>query len=180
MPIQGTHLGTPTNISATDDGELVVRAIIEEEIEHASGTGKAYIWHSANTDIDAGDTILFVKNTGSEFMVLDRMFIHPANVSCRYSINYGSATTTPAGTLITGNGMNSSISTPADSLAYHDETAVADGTEIAAYTCGTTESCEVPMHGFILGKNQYIQINQETESTSGQISLFGHFSSEIG
>ena len=82
MTIKGTYKGTPKSIAATEDNELIVRAITEEEIEHASGKGKAYVWHSANTDIDVGDTILFIKNLGDEFLIFDRVFLHPANVVC--------------------------------------------------------------------------------------------------
>ena len=31
------------------------------------------------------------------------------------------------------------------------------------------------IYGIILGQNHYIQINQETESTSGSLTLIAHF-----
>jgi hypothetical protein len=46
--------------------------------------------------------------------------------------------------------------------------------------CGTTTGDTfVPLTGIILGKNQYLQINQETESTSGRVNVFGRFETEL-
>jgi hypothetical protein len=41
------------------------------------------------------------------------------------------------------------------------------------------DSREFPLDGIILGKNQYLQINQDTESTSGGVAIFGHFEDEL-
>jgi hypothetical protein len=77
--------------------------------------------------------------------------------------------------------MNQQFSGTTESyLAYDDETAVADATlmfQIA--TPLALDSREIPMDGIILGKNHYIQINQETESTSGQVAVFAHFEEEL-
>lgn len=181
MAIKGTRKdGIEVNLLSTHDQELEVRAIVESELEHASGTGDAWVAHSANADIDAGDTILLIKNTGDNYLVFDRLIGNPANVTCRYSVNIGSATTTLAGNVITPanlNGGNQSDSP--DCSVYGDETAVADGTEMFAFWVNTTDSLLLPLDGIVLAKGQYIQINQETESTSGQIDVFFHFTSEI-
>jgi len=183
MALKGTtSAGQDILLQSTPNGDLKVAAITEDEIEHASGHGVAYSWLSANTDIDAGDTILFIKNLSDDFLILSRAIFNPSNVVCRYEIGLGGATTTPAGTEITPTNMNqvfgSSVAA-GDAIAYHDETAVADATPAAAFMVNTTESLQVPLHGFILGKNQYLQINQETESTSGQVTVFGHFAEEV-
>ena len=57
----GIHNGAEVQINATNDGELEVRAIIESELEHASAKGSAYCWTSADTDIDAGDTVCLLR-----------------------------------------------------------------------------------------------------------------------
>lgn len=180
--IQGIHTGQSTNIGATADGELNVRAIVEEEIEHASGKGDAYVWTSANTDIDAGDTRLIIRNTSNKLLILDRLFAHPANVVCQYHLGLGTGTTALAGgTIITAVNMNEDFSTRTEDYdAMDDDTAIADATLMFPFWVSTTQSIEIPLHGIVLGKNGFIQINQETESTSGQISILGHFDVEVG
>jgi hypothetical protein len=173
--------GTETQIKATEDGELEVRAITESELEHSSVKGQAYVWLSADTDIDAGDTRLFIKNTSDKFLVLSRAIFNSSNVACKWTIGVGALTTTPTGTAITAQNMNERFSNATESyVSYDDETAVADAD--AMFTVATPLALDtrvVPLDGMILGKNHYIQINQETESTSGQVSVFGHFESEL-
>lgn len=171
--------GTETQIKATQDGELEVRAIVETVLEHASSRGEAYAWRSTNSDIDAGDTRLFIKNTSDKFLVLSYAEFEPANVVCSYDIGIGSETTTPTGTTVTASNLNGTITVAKSYDAFDDETAVADATPIKSVTVNTTESYRTELDGFILGKNQYLQINQETESTSGRVTVFGHFEEEL-
>jgi hypothetical protein len=157
--------------------ELVTRAITEEEIEHVSATkGVAFSWDSTELDIDAGDTMLFVKNTSDGTLVLDRLTVNGSNVLCTWDIGIGAATTTPSGTTVNAVNLNEEFSTKlASATALSDETAVADATVVDRVKTGIGETLQHNMHGIILGKNHYIQINQETESTSGSVVLFGHF-----
>lgn len=172
--------GSATQIKASEDGELLTRSIQESELEHASAGGRAFCWTSADTDIDAGDTRLFIKNTSDKFLVFSRAIFTPSNVVCKWSIGIGAETTTPAGTAVTAVNMNQQFTNATESyLAYDDETAVADATLMFQVMTNTTESLSLPMDGIILGKNHYIQINQETESTSGQVAVFAHFEEEI-
>lgn len=176
-----TTSGAERYLKSTETQQLIVRAITETEIENASGSGDAYCWASADSDIDAGDTRLFIKNTGDRFLILSRAIFSPANVACKYNIGIGSETTTPTGTTVTAVNMNENFSSKVpDYVAYDDETAVADATKMFAVMTNTTNSIDIPLDGIILGKNQYIQINQETESTSGQVAVFGFFANEVG
>ena len=182
MAIRGTNKGgNETNILATLDGELEVRAIMESELEHGSSDGRSYCWLSADTDIDAGDTRLFIKNTSDKFLVLSRAIFTSANVACKWSIGIGSATTTPTGTVVTAINMNRQYSNSTeDYLAYDDETAVATVTPMfRVATPLALDTRDIPMDGIILGKNHYLQINQDTESTSGGVAVFGHFEAEL-
>lgn len=171
--------GNETQILATQDGELEVRAIVETELEHASANGRAYAWRSTNSDIDAGDTRLFIKNTSDKFLIFSYAVFNPANVVCDYDIGIGGATTTPTGTTVTATNLNGLVNISESYLAYDDETAVADADPIVTVTVPTTGSHRLELDGFILGKNQYLQINQETESTSGRVTVFGHFEEEL-
>jgi hypothetical protein len=158
--------------------ELVVRAITEEEIEHASATlGSAYSWDSTEKNVAAGATMLFVKNTGDVPLVLDRATINGSDVICFWTVLIGSATTTPAGgAVVTGVNLNQTFSAQAaDAVARADETAVADGSIIDRVKTPIDNTIEVNLHGVILGRGHYVQINQITESDSGSVILFGHF-----
>lgn len=177
--VKGKSNGASIDIVATGDGELEVRAITETELEHASAKGRAYAWRSNNGDIDAGDTLLFVKNTSDKFLILSYAIFTPANVVCTYDIGTGSDSTTATGNAIVATNLNGTVVAVDSYVAFDDETAVADTTPIVSYTVSTTESLRAELDGFILGKNQYIQINQETESTSGRVTLFGHFEEEL-
>jgi hypothetical protein len=170
---------TEVQIRATQDGELEVRAIVESQLEHASARGDAYAWRSNDGDINAGDTLLYIRNTSDKFLIFSYAIFTPSNVVCDYDIGIGSATTAPSGNQITARNINGTINVNESYDAYDNETAVADANAIVTVTVSTTQSWREELDGFILGKNQYLQINQETESTSGRVTVFGHFEEEL-
>ena len=180
MTLKAVNQNKEILLQASIDGELQVHANSESELEHGAKSGRAFAWRSNDADIDIGDTLLFIKNTGDKFLILARAEFGPANVVCKYDIGVGAATTTPTGNVITAVNMNESFSTQTESyLAYDDETAVADATPMFTVAVSTVEGRTIPLDGIILGKNHYIQINQETESTSGQVTVFGHFVTQL-
>ena len=171
----GRGRGNKAEVNA--EQELVVRAIAEPEIEHASGVlGSAYVWNAPIRDVVAGETFLFVKNLSVIPLILDRLVIGGSNVICQWDIGIGSLTTTPAGDAVVGVNMNQTFSgAVADALGFTDETAVADATVMFNVWTPITNTVDFNLSGIILGRNHYIQINQETESSTGQLSLIGHF-----
>lgn len=174
-----TKNGSKRQVLATLDGELEVRAITETELEHASARGDAYAWSTSNGFSTAGDTKLIVKNTSDKYLVFSYLVINPSNVLCRYELGIGNDTTALSGTAITATNLNGLITVAESYEAYETETAVADATKIRAATCGTARPERVELDGYILGKNQYLQINCETTVTSGSLELFGHFEEEL-
>ena len=168
---------TGKGMEVNDEGQAVVRSITEPEIEHASGIlGTAFSWDSGERDIDAGDTMLFIKNTSDIPLILDRMTINGSNVICTWEVYIGATTTTPSGTTVTPTNLNEVFATQAaEADSFYDETAVANGAIVERVKTAISESKQWDMHGIILGKNHYIQINQLTESTSGSILILGHF-----
>ena len=171
--------GNETQILATQDGELEVRAIVETELEHASANGRGYAWSTGNGASTAGDTKLLVKNTSDKFLIFSYLVLNPSNVLARYEIGIGSDTTTPSGTTITGTNINGTVNINESFEAYETETALPDATKIRAATCGTAQPERIELDGYILGKNQYLQINIETTVTSGSLEIFGHFEEEL-
>jgi hypothetical protein len=166
-------------IKSTLDGELQVRAIVESELEHASARGDAYAWSTGNGAATAGDTKLLVKNTSDKFLVFSRIILNPGNVLARYELGIGEETTTPSGTTIAARNINGTVKLSESSEAYETETAIADANKILALTCGTASMEIFDLDGFILGKNQYLQINVETSLTSGSVEVEAHFETEL-
>lgn len=168
---------TGKGMEVNAEGQGVVRAINESELEHASGKlGSAYSWDSTELDIDAGDTMLFVKNTGDVPLILDTLDLNGSNVVCTWTVTLGKETTTPAGTLVAGRNLNTgNLDDVADAVAYSDETALATGNIRRRYKTAIDTHKNIKIDGIILEKNGYIQINQITESTSGSAILTGHF-----
>jgi hypothetical protein len=158
------------------ENELVARSITESELEHASGVlGTAYSFDSTELDIDAGDTMLFIKNIGDTPMILDRLILNGSNVICTWDIGIGTATTTPAGTTVTPVNLHPLFNGNAcDCVAISDETAVADASVVMRAKTPVSNTVVLSLDGIILSKNSYIQINQETESTSGSAILIAH------
>ncbi len=178
MPLIEDGKGRAFKAEVNAEQELVVRAIVEEEIIHTSGTnGQAFSWDSTEKDIDTGDTMLFVKNTGDVPLILDRATINGSNAICTWTILIGSATTTPAGgSVVTGVNLNRVFSArAADAVARSDETAVADGDIVDRVKTPVSNSIQHDLHGIILEKGTYVQFNQITESTSGSVVLLGHY-----
>lgn len=159
--------------------QLVVRAIVESELEHAAIGGKAYSWDSGRINIDVNDTMLFLKNTGSTPLVLDRAIIGGHDAIATWDIGLGKATTDPAGgTLLTATNLNPAFSNDApDTIARSDETAVVDATVILREYTAISESKTVSLNGIILTQNTYIQVNQEVESAGATpfVIIIGYF-----
>jgi len=178
--LKALHKNVDISLEADSLGFLETRAVVEDELEHASARGRSFIWQSANTNIDAGDTRLFVKNTGSQFLVLSRIIFNPANVACQYDVGIGALTTAPTGTVITATNMNEFFTTQSpDADSFDDETAVATGSAMFSAWCSTTASNIFDLQGVILGKGHYIQVNQVTTATSGSVSIWGHYEDEL-
>jgi hypothetical protein len=174
MLIEDPSSGYKTGV--TNKNQLKAASVEFTELSWATELGLAYSWWSGERDIDATDTMLFVKNTGDPDLILDRIYVNGSNVICQWNINIGNATTTPSGTAVTGVNRNRKYSGRlADVLAYYDETAVADGDTLSVVKTPVSNTVVVDLHGVRLPKNSYIQVNQITESTSGSIVLVGHF-----
>lgn len=175
--------GSSGNVAEVNkEGKLQVEAVVEPEIEHASEEhGLAFSFDSGERDIDAGDTMLFVKNTGSANMILSSLTLNGSNVICQWEVRIGNATTTPVATggTVAGTNLNRNFAAKAaPAQAIWDESAVANGDIVDRHFTPITDTHHVDLRGLVLGQNHYIQINQVTESTSGSAILFGHFDPE--
>ena len=142
--------------------------------------GTAWTVDSATIDIDATDTMLFVKNTGAKIVYLDWAIINGSNAICEWTLGLGSATTTPAGGTVLAfiNANHKFSSDTPDAVSRSDETAVATATTSLRFWTTIAGTAALPLvhnlEGFILGQNHYAQFTQVTESTSGSVTLGLH------
>lgn len=174
MFIRDAHSNQSAEVNSA--GELLTKARTQAGIIRASELGNAYSWDSTELDIDAGDTMLFVQNTSDIPLILDSLIINGSNVICTWDINTGTDTTTAAGTTVAAANLNTAFTTVlANATAFSDETAVADGTTVARVKTIISGHHVHDLTGLVLAKNHYIQINQETESTSGSVILIAHY-----
>lgn len=183
MSLKGTHNGTGKLIQATDDGELIVRAIVEQEIEHASSKGNAFSFHVTSAAISTTDTVLFVRNDDSEVLVLDRCTLNNDLVeTMTWQICLGSASTTPSGGALTPVNLYPTFANKTfEHISLTDETAVAQGSIIEEYTLQVAPTEKqgvpliVPLHGVILGKGQYVQFDIVGTTPVVGMTLWAHW-----
>jgi len=175
MLITGTSGNGPMDVNK--DAEALTASTAKSKFDKAVEKGKAFSWDSTELDIDAGDTMLFVKNTSAtESLVIERVIINGSNVICTWDIGIGTETTTASGTAVSGVNLNTAYSSTADSAtALSDETAVADASVVARIKTPVTNTVILENVGIKLSSNHYIQVNQETESTSGSVIIHGYY-----
>ena len=170
-----------TGINGIDEAgveykRLLTRSVEMSELGYAAENGRAFSWYSGRRDIDATDTMIFVKNLNDKVLHIDRIIINGSNVICNWEIATGSATTTPSGTAVVGTNLHTGHANNANVLAYYDETAVAQGSIIMdAWTPITNWIQIIEAPGIHLATNSYIQVDQVTESTSGSVIIIGHY-----
>lgn len=181
MAIKGKHNGVDKDIRSTDDGELITRAIIEEEIEHFSGLGNAFSFHVTSTAISTTDTVLFLRNDDANLFIPDRVtFNSDLSETMTWQIRLGKAITTPSGNALTPVNLYPTNSGKTFThISLQDETAVAAGDLIDEHTMAALASpLVVDLHGVILGKGQYIQFDIVGTTPVVGMTLWGHWESE--
>lgn len=173
--IQG-GTGNKKSAAVNDHHQLSVDSATAMAI--ASARGDAYSWDSIEIDIDITDTMLFVRNDSDRPLILDRALVNGDGVvACIYDIGIGSDTTTPTGgAVVLGVNLNPNFAgKKPETTARSDETAVADATVVGRVKTVIDSGEEISLNGFILNKGQYIQFNQEVESSAGSIILYGYY-----
>lgn len=172
MQITGAS-GVAAGVTPQNEVKTLARA--KTGIEAAALRGDAFSWNAIQADIDIGDTVLFVRNDSIRPLHLDRAEIVGSNVVCVYDIGIGKATTTPTGTAVTSVNLAPKFGNESQTTAFGDETAVADATVIGRCSAIIGDTKSYSLRGVVLNRGEYVQINQETESTSGSATVYGYF-----
>lgn len=152
-------------------------AALDEITRVSLDSGSAFIWTSQDTDIDAADTMLLVRNDSEKPLIIDGFIITGGNAISRYECHIVTASFTAAGTAIANFNMNTGSANVANVTAFEDETGNTQGTVIYDITAGVTITVQVPTPGLVLAQGHSFGIDQVTESTAGNVTIFGHFES---
>lgn len=176
MFIEGILSGLKANVNSRY--ELKTAAATSPSLVAAAHESLGFAWDSGERDIDAGDTMLFIKNLDEDDLIIDKIIVNGGNVICLWDIAIGNATTTPSGTAVTGVCLRAGVGAAPDVTSLYDETAVAQGSVIGSVRTPVTNTVIVDNPGIILPKNTYIQVDQITESTAGSVAILGHFDAE--
>jgi len=142
--------------------------------------GNAYTWNFLSDDIDAGDTIGLIKNTGNTNLRIAEININGGNAASLYTIHTHDATVagTPAGTAVVAVSMSRSDNNKdvTSASAKADETGYASlGSVIEEAAVGATTRVSVNMHNRVVAPGATIAVDQETESTAGGMTIVGYF-----
>lgn len=152
---------------ATTRSRLAYEAIIN---------GNGYVWTAQDTDVNAADTLLALRNDGNQKLVIDRIVVTGGNVASRYEAHIITATYTSAGTAVTGVNLNTGSKNIAQDVTSHaDETGNTQGTVFADLAVGITTVLVFETPGLVLANGIALAVDQVTESTAGAVAFWGHF-----
>lgn len=178
MPFQvgdGTGKGYAAKVNA--DNKLETIAITHPFLQHESEVfGNAYVWSSGTIDIDAGDTVLLVKNTASGLLHIDRIVINNGSLASEYVIHIPTTTvTTPTGTTVTGTNLNTDSGNVAEATAISDETTNTQGNVVENVFLPVDSRQSVDVRGLFLARNSSVAVDVVENTTESSVSIFGHY-----
>jgi len=152
--------------------------------QQACFAGDAYYWLSASADIDAGDTMLLVRNDSQRLMVVEAITIVNGNVAaCTYDIHVVTNSFTAVGTAVTGWNMRSDkpdagglVTAMADETGNVQGRVIQDHIFTVASIWDVLTQKDVPALGALtIGSGHAIAVDQITESTAGQVAITAYF-----
>jgi len=159
------------------DLRIAVRAAISSALAvNSDEEGQAYSWTNATYDPDAADTILLVKNTGTQKLHVTKIIIYCDTLTVAQIQRPTTTVATPTGTAVTGVNLNGSSANAAAATAKADETTNVQGEIIASPIVPAGIPVQIDLDGaVILTTNQSIGVDFVTAATAGIVSIFGYF-----
>jgi len=177
--LEGTAPGGKAGINeqkVTSEGQALVRAVSTPDLEHSSEVdGAAYNWSSKDVNIDAGDTILLVKNTSDTSLHINTIEVGTATNTTSVVVHLPTSEVTPTGTAVTGTNINTGSSNVADALAKSDETNNTQGNVLRIAFLASNSNIIIDTPGVILGKNKSIGIDVVNTTQQIAATVIGHY-----
>lgn len=162
--------------SVTADGQAVVRAIAESEVEHASHIGLSYMAHSTYA-LTGGEEALYLENEDSDRDIVIEDVVTSTNIAGVVSVlevTSGTAT----GTVVTPLNLNLGSAKVAQATVYGNAsvTGTVDGDIIAAHELAADTPHTFRFNGgLILPKNSAIAVRFATTATGIYVDILFHY-----
>ena len=158
----------------TKDGKFEVQAVTVSEFEHESEeSGSAFSWCSDSINIGANDTILLLKNTGSEPLHMDRVVVS-SNTDSEYTIHLPTTEVTPTGTTVSAFKLNTGKVGAPEVDAKSNETNNSQGDVIESFFLLASKREPIDLKGIILAKNKSIAIDQVADTALASSTFYAH------
>ena len=137
--------------------------------------GNAYVAHSQSINVDLADTLLFLRNTGSDSLVIDQITIGSETIG-RFEIHIITAAATDAGTAIVPVNLNTAYADTADVLCFSQQTGhVSQGTVIYDVLVLAETTYAFKPQGLILADTVAIAIDCVEELAATIATIEFHF-----
>lgn len=177
MRIEGIQPGQAgvNEVKVNNKGELVTKAINESSFESSSEEGKSFNWSSGIIDIDAGDTVLLLKNTSDIPLHVESITIWNGSVASQYQIHLPSDEVTVTGTTVAGTNLNTGRSEVADASAASDETDNTQGIVIFTPMLAVDKNKTINTVGLILAKNKSVAIDVVEDTAESGVTIRAHY-----
>jgi len=158
------------------NGMALVLAVSESDFERASEKGQAFSWSSGVIDINAGDTVLLIKNLSDTVLRISDVCINNGSVASQYVVHLPTTeVATPTGTALSAVVLNTSKVGDPDVTAISDETANVQGAVINTPMLEVDANLKIPLSGLMLGKNKSLAIDVVAETTESGVTIRGHY-----
>ena len=175
----GTGSGSKLGVKK---GEVLVTTM--SAIQKATLRGDAYAWNAVSYDITAADTILTVRNTSQDrLLVINRLYMW-TDVPGSYDIHIqtiATAFSTSNGAVVTGVNLNTSSAKVADAGAISDEEAItSQGSIILTLMSNEATADQFAINfptndAIVLGTNGRIAIDAAAASAACEATIIGYF-----
>jgi hypothetical protein len=173
----GTGSGSSAKVSS--ENKLNVEATTYPKIYHVSeGHGQAFSWTNVDYNYDALDTILLVKNTGSNLLHVHHAIFY-SDTTTVVHIHRPTSEVTPTGTTVTGVNLNGKSAHVAAASAIGDETNNTQGSIIGSFILPADTPIQIAFEdSILLATNQSIGFDYVTVGTAAIVTMVGFFHAE--
>ena len=169
-------------VQVNDSYELLANA--PTALHKAAIRGDAFVWNALSYDITAADTILTVRNTSTDrLLVINNIYMN-TDVNGFYDIHIqtvATAFTTTNGAVVTGVNLNTSSNKVADAGAISDEEAIAaQGSIIATLRSNEATADQFSIDfktndAIVLGTNGRIAVDASAAAATCECTIVGYF-----
>ena len=182
LQIEDGH-GSGNTVKVDEHGHLETHSVVKIEFKYASNVlGDAYSWTAISSDIDAGDTALYVcNNSTTKNLYIQRIYVW-SDTYTQFKIHLPAYVTPAGGTEVVGKNLNTTSGKIADATARADETS---NVFAAANTICTVRNNEVGTDQFgqwiefdgaiVLGYHKALAIDVIAELAAYECTIMGFY-----